>query len=93
LLALGGVVWLVWPGNELHLRTPARWRHRRTGPRQPEVLKNGLDRAAFVERSYKSATQRIVLLISTERLSGAWLATAASSALSELKSAATTEVG
>jgi len=47
LLALGGVVWLVWPGNELHLRTPARWRHRRTGRRQPEVLKNGLDRAAF----------------------------------------------
>jgi len=47
LLALGGVVWLVWPGNELHLRTPARWRHRRTGRRQPELRKNGLDRATF----------------------------------------------
>jgi len=39
------VVWLVWPGNELHLRTPARWRYRRTGREQPEALRSGLDRA------------------------------------------------
>src|SRR6266849_4024092 len=44
---LGGVVWLVWPGDELHLRTPPRRRHRWIGRRQPEVLKNGLDRAVF----------------------------------------------
>jgi hypothetical protein len=63
LLALGRVVWLVWPGNELHLRTPARWRHRRTGRRQPEVLKNGLDRAAFAEeREHQKATATAVVL-------------------------------
>jgi hypothetical protein len=63
LWALGGVVWLVWPGNELHLRTPSRWRHRRTSRRQPEVLKNGLDRAAFAEeREHHPATATSVAL-------------------------------
>ena len=60
---LGGVVWLVWPGDELHLRTPPRRRHRWIGRRQPEVLKNGLDRAVFDEESeHHPATATAVAL-------------------------------
>src|SRR5260370_10293124 len=31
------------------MRTPPRWRHRRTGRRKPEVLEDGLAPAAFAE--------------------------------------------
>src|SRR5713101_4483715 len=59
----GGVVWHVWPGHELHLRTPPRWRHRWTGRRQPEVFEDGLDRAAFdEERDHHPATATAVAL-------------------------------
>src|SRR5712692_11460739 len=59
----GGVVWQVWPGHELHLRTPPRWRHRWTGRRQPEVLEDGPDRATLdEEREHHPATATAVAL-------------------------------